>query len=200
MPRYGMVIDLKKCVGCMACTIACKVVNGTKPGIFWARVEDQITGKYPSVNRSFLPLHCMHCQDPPCVEVCPTGASYQRDDGIVLIDYDKCMGCRYCVIACPYGARYFNGNTAGYFGAELTPYEETSYQKHSVGVVEKCTFCIDRIEKGKQPLCVETCMGKARYFGDLEDPKSEISQLIRSKHGQQLHPEFDTEPSVYYLR
>jgi len=195
-----MVIDLKKCVGCMACTIACKVVNGTKPGIFWARVEDQITGKYPSVNRSFLPLLCMHCQDPPCVEVCPTGASYQRDDGIVLIDYDKCMGCRYCVIACPYGARYFNGNTTGYFGAELTPYEETKYQKHSVGVVEKCTFCIDRIEKGKQPLCVETCMTKARYFGDLEDPKSEISQLIRSKHGQQLHPEFDTEPSVYYLR
>lgn len=198
--RYGMVIDLKRCVGCMACTIACKVANGTRPGIFWARVEDQITGKYPSVNRSFLPLICMQCENPACVDVCPTGASYKREDGIVLIDYDKCMGCRYCVIACPYDARYFNGNTTGYFGAELTPYEETKYQKHSVGVVEKCTFCIDRIEKGKQPLCVETCITKARHFGDLDDPKSEVSQLIRSRHGQQLHPEFDTEPSVYYLR
>lgn len=199
MARYGIVIDLKKCIGCMACTMACKAENGTRPGIFWNIVIDLEAGQYPAVSRTFLPRLCMHCQKAPCVEVCPTGASHQREDGIVLIDYDKCAGCKYCVEACPYGARYFNSGTGGYFGAELTPNEKFGYQQHKLGVVEKCTLCAPRIEQGKEPACVRTCIGKARYFGDLDDPNSNISQLIRSKHGFQLRGELGTNPSVYYL-
>src|SRR5450759_2956107 len=116
--RYGMAIDLKKCVGCMACTTACKAENQTRPGIFWNIVRDREFGEYPTLTRVFLPTPCMHCGNPPCVKVCPSGASHRREeDGIVLIDYEKCVGCRYCVEACPYGARYFNGDADGYFGA-----------------------------------------------------------------------------------
>jgi molybdopterin-containing oxidoreductase family iron-sulfur binding subunit len=195
-----MVIDLKKCVGCMACTIACKTTNHTRPGITWNLVKDLEFGEYPSVRRVFLPILCMHCHDAPCIEGCPTGASHRRKDGIVMIDDDKCVGCRYCVEACPYGARYFNETPHGYFGSELTPEEEIGFQKHEIGVVEKCTFCLDRLEKGKPPICVMTCIGKARYFGDLDDQNSEVSRIIRLKQGFQLLKELGTNPSVYYLK
>jgi molybdopterin-containing oxidoreductase family iron-sulfur binding subunit len=197
--RYGMVIDLKKCVGCMACTIACKTANYTRPGIFWNVVKDQEFGRYPSVSRIFLPILCMHCENAPCVEICPTGASYRRDDGIVMIDYDKCVGCKSCIESCPYGARYFNEDPTGYFGLQLTANEKIGYEQHKIGVVEKCTFCADRLKQGKEPACVQTCVGKARYFGDLDDPYSEVSKLKRGKHGVQLKREFGTNPSVYYL-
>ncbi len=199
MARYGMVIDLKRCIGCHACTVACKAENSTKPGIFWNKVYDEESGEYPSVRRIFIPRLCMHCENAPCIEACPTGASYRREDGIVLIDYDKCVGCKYCIEACPYGARYFSKEKAGYFGAGLTPTEEAGYREHKLGVTEKCNFCVDRVEQGQQPACVRACIGKARYFGDLSDPNSEVSQLIRSKHGFQLLKELGTEPSVYYL-
>jgi len=197
--RYGMVIDLKKCVGCMACTIACKAENQTHPGIFWNIVKDQEFGEYPAVKRIFMPILCMHCKEAPCVKVCPTGASHHLQDGIVKIDADKCIGCKYCIEACPYGARYFNGNIAGYFGAELTTMEKVGYVKHKQGVVEKCTFCSELLVKGKEPVCARTCIGKARFFGDLENPDSEVSQLIRARQGSQLLKELGTEPSVYYL-
>jgi molybdopterin-containing oxidoreductase family iron-sulfur binding subunit len=197
--RYGMVIDLKKCVGCMACTIACKAENQTRPGIFWNIVKDKEFGEYPMVTRVFLPTPCMHCREAPCVKVCPTGASHRREDGIVIIDYDKCIGCKYCIEACPYGARYFNGDPSGYFGTELTEMEKVGYARHKQGVVEKCTFCIDLVTKGKEPACVRTCIGGARYFGDLGDPDSKVSQLIKSRHGSQLLKELGTDPSVYYL-
>jgi molybdopterin-containing oxidoreductase family iron-sulfur binding subunit len=197
--RYGMVIDLKKCVGCMACTIACKTTNYTRPGIFWNIVKDLEFGRYPSVKRIFLPILCMHCENAPCVEICPTKASYRTDDGIVMIDYDKCIGCKSCIESCPYGARYFNGDPAGYFGLQLTPNEKIGYEQHKIGVVEKCTFCIDRLKQGKQPACVQTCIGKARYFGDLDDPSSEVSKIIRGKFSFRLKEEFGTNPSVYYL-
>jgi len=199
MARYGMVIDLKKCIGCLSCTIACKAENCTQPGIFWNSMKDLEFGKYPLVSRVFLPTLCMHCADAPCVEVCPTGASYQREDGIVLIDDDKCAGCKYCIEACPYGARYFNESAAGYFENELTPNEKLGYQQHKVGVVEKCTLCVHRLAQGKQPACVQVCIGGARYFGDLDDPESEVSRLIALKHGSQLRKELGTDPSVYYL-
>ena len=199
MARYGMLIDMSKCVGCMACTIACKVENGTGPGIFWNIVKDQEFGEYPNVKRIFLPIQCAHCDEPPCVDVCPSGASYKRDDGIVLVDYDKCVGCGYCVEACPYGIRYLNKNKGGYFGSSLTPYEEAMYADHQIGVAEKCTFCVHRIEKGKLPLCVETCIGKARVFGDLDNPESQISQLIKLKKGKQLREELKTGPCIYYF-
>jgi len=197
--RYGMVIDLRKCLGCMACTIACKVENHTRPGIFWTRVKDEEVGKYPTVKRIFLPILCMHCQEPPCVKVCPNEASYQREDGIVMVDHDKCVGCKYCMTACPYGARHFNENGNGYFGPQLTANEEIGYERHKVGVAEKCNFCIDRLEQGRKPACVLTCIGKARYLGDLDDPESEVSQLIESRHGAPLLEELETKPSVYYL-
>jgi molybdopterin-containing oxidoreductase family iron-sulfur binding subunit len=179
--------------------VACKAENQTRPGIFWNIVKDQEFGEYPMVTRVFVPTPCMHCKEAPCVNVCPTGASYHRADGIVIIDYEKCMGCKYCIEACPYGARYFNGDSDGYFGAVLTEMEKIGYAKHKLGVVEKCTFCIDLIAKGKEPTCVRTCIGGARYFGDLDDPDSKVSQLIKSRHGTQLLKELGTDPSVYYL-
>jgi len=194
-----MVIDLKKCIGCMACTIACKVENATRPGIFWNIVKDLEFGKYPLVSRLFLPVLCAHCAEPPCVDICPTGASYQREDGIVLIDYQKCAGCKYCIEACPYGARYSNDNANGYFGTELMANEKIGYTNHHIGVIEKCTFCYHRLEEGKEPVCVQTCVGKARYFGDLNDPASEVSRLITFKHAVQPQKELGTDPSVYYI-
>ncbi len=183
----------------MTCTLACKVENGTGPGVFWNIVKDQEFGEYPNVKRIFLPIQCAHCADPPCVKVCPTGASYQREDGIVLVDYDKCVGCQYCIEACPYGARYYRENNAGYFGEHLTPYEETVYSMHGTGVAEKCTFCAHRVDMGKLPACVQGCVGKARFFGDLDDADSEVSRLIRSKEARQLKKELGTDPSIYII-
>ena len=199
MTRYGLVIDLRKCIGCMTCTLACKVENGTGPGIFWNIVKDQEFGEYPDVTRIFLPVQCAHCAEPPCVDVCPTGAGFRREDGIVLIDYGKCVGCKYCIEACPYGVRSFNVDRIGYFGTELTPYEKSVYGKHRRGVAEKCNFCVHRVEQGKQPACVHGCVGKARFFGDLDDPDSEVSQIIKSKGAQQLKKDLETDPSIYYI-
>ncbi|MEK7848846.1 MAG: sulfate reduction electron transfer complex DsrMKJOP subunit DsrO [Chloroflexota bacterium] len=198
--RYGMVIDLKRCIGCYGCQIACKAENATPPGVFWARVLKQEAGKFPAVRRSSLPLLCMHCQDPACQQVCPTGATTKRPDGIVVVDADKCVGCRYCMMACPYNARYFHAKERAYFGQGLlTQYEKAGYPNHPTGVVEKCHFCYHRLEKGLEPACVANCMALARFFGDLDDPHSEVSRLIREKRGQQLHSELGTDPSVYYL-
>ena len=199
MARYGMVIDTRKCLGCSACTLACKVENGTPRGVFWNKVLQREIGKWPNANREFLAMPCMHCNHPPCVEVCPTGASYKRADGIVAVDYDKCMGCRYCETACPYGARTFVAAIRGYFEQGLTPYEQVMFAKHQVGVEEKCNFCMDRIAKGQEPACVATCPAYARFFGDLDDPNSVVSKLIGERHGYQLLPELGTDPSVYYL-
>jgi len=199
MVRYGMVIDLRRCIGCHACSMACKVENFTGPGVFWSFVEDEEVGTYPSVIRRFIPRLCMHCEHPACVDVCPTGASHQREDGIVLVDSDTCVGCQSCIVACPYGARYFIKEYAGYFKLGETPYEKIGKTKHKAGVVEKCTFCKDRLEEGKEPACVRACPVKARIFGDLHSPTSEVSKLIRSRHGFQFHKDLGCEPSVYYL-
>ena len=199
MARYGMVIDTRKCLGCSACTLACKVENGTPRGVFWNKVLQREIGKWPNANREFLAMPCMHCKNAPCVQVCPTGASYKRADGIVAVDYDKCMGCRYCETACPYGARTFVAAIRGYFEQGLTPYEQVMFAKHQAGVEEKCNFCMDRIAKGEEPACVATCPAYARFFGDLDDPNSVVSKLIGERHGYQLLPELGTDPSVYYL-
>ncbi len=198
--RYGMVIDLKKCVGCNSCTLACRMEKGTPPGILFHKVYKYEVGKYPSAKMRFLPTPCMHCKEPDCIKVCPTGATYKRDDGLVMIDDKKCMGCRYCIIACPYDSRRFLPKIANYYGGNSpTPYEKIKQKNFTRGTVVKCDFCAERLASGRLPACVEVCPAQARYFGDLDDPRSEVSILIADYNGATLHEEFGTHPSVYYL-
>jgi Fe-S-cluster-containing dehydrogenase component len=205
MSRYGMVIDLKRCYGCYACVMACKTANHTPPGVLWARLLQGEVGSYPNVVRQTLPVLCMQCEEPSCMEVCPTGATQKLDNGIVIVEKDKCMGCKYCVMACPYGARYSVEEWESYFpeGLPLSPYEEFTRaafeEKSGVGVATKCDFCLDRISEGRDPACVEACPANARIFGDLDDPNSEVSILIKKERGQVLNPELGNKPKVYYL-
>lgn len=200
MVRWGMVIDLRRCLGCGSCVMACKVANGTPPGVFWLRPVYREVGKYPYARIDAVPMSCMQCNDPACQKVCPTGATQIREDRIVTIDDTKCVGCRFCMIACPYGSRSFLDGERTYFPGCKTPFEEVKYQRHKVGVVSKCDFCIERREQQKlNPACVDVCPCNARYFGDLDDPNSEVSKLIAQQRALQLHPEFGTDPSVYYI-
>ncbi len=200
MARWGIVIDLARCVGCYTCIAACKAKNGTPKDVFWAKVLEKEEGTFPSAKRVFWPVLCNHCKTPACLEVCPSGATTQRPDGIVEIDQDKCIGCRYCMQACPYNIRVFMDDVKRYFPKGLTPYEEGMYKRWQKGTVTKCDFCVDRVDQGQEPMCVETCPSSASVFGDLDDPDSEVSRLIREFRGEQLRPEFGTDPSVYYLK
>ncbi len=200
--KYGMVIDLKRCIGCYGCQLSCKAEHGTPPGVFYARVLKQEEGKYPTVQQVFLPVLCNHCDDPPCVDVCPIGASFvHEDDGTVDIDPDLCVGCRTCMMGCPYTNRYYNDGPQFYYGDHggSTPYEEARTTRHQTDIVMKCNFCRDRVKAGNDPACVANCPTNARYFGDIDDPMSEVSRLIKERDGFTLHPELGTRPSVYYL-
>jgi len=198
--KWGVAIDLKRCTGCQSCTVACKLENGTPPGIFWTRVLEKEEGTYPFAYKLFMPIRCNHCSNPPCVAVCPTGASYVREnDNLVLIDQDRCIGCHSCVVACPYEARSIPESDKGYYGEQTTPYEQVSYRKWQVGTAQKCTLCVDRIDKGLNPACIETCPTRALVFGDLNDPDSPISKLIAQRSHYQPRAELGTEPNVFYL-
>lgn len=199
--RYGMVIDLKRCVGCNSCTVACKQVNGTPPGVLRTKVLITEKGTYPNVRLDFLPMLCMHCEQPECERVCPVGATQKQENGIVTIDQERCIGCQFCLMACPYGARTFVDEVKSYFPGKgsLTAYEKARYADHAAGVCEKCDFCADRVAAGQEPACVATCAARARIFGDLDDPESEVSKLIAQKKGAQLLPELKLNPSVYYI-
>lgn len=218
MPKWGMVIDLRKCVGCGSCSTACKVENMIPPHIEWNRVYDYEIGEYPNVTRRFLPRPCMQCEDPVCGDVCPTKATFKREDGIVLVDYEKCLGCGYCELACPYHARTLQRMKEYYYGNgsptenEDFPYERRDPTKrYLVGAASKCTFCMPKIDKGvaagmkvgqdpeATPACVLGCIANARYFGDLDDPESEVSKLIQQRDGFRLLEELGTGPSAYYL-
>ena len=198
-PKYGMVIDLKRCIGCDTCTVACRAENATSKGVLFNRVHKFEVGKYPHSKLGFLPVTCMHCGKPECEKQCPTGATKQREDGIVVIDAEKCMGCQYCVVTCPYSVRYYLDEIKPYVKGSETPYEKKGKKKHKKGAVEKCDFCLKRVEKGLDPACVTSCIANARHFGDLDDPNSEVSKLIALRRGYTLNPELGTEPSVYYL-
>lgn len=209
--RWVMVIDLRKCVGCKACTVACIAENALPPGVAYRPVIEEEIGSYPNVARRFLPRPCMQCGNPPCVPVCPVGATWKREDGIVVVDYDVCIGCRYCLVACPYNARYFDFGE--YYTSEtprMMDYESRRFYEYGeewerrgdespVGNARKCHFCIHRIENGELPACVTTCIGRATYFGDANNPKSLVSKLIASPNVMRLKEELGTEPSVYYL-
>ena len=199
--RYGMVMDLGRCVGCSSCVVACRAEHGQPAGILYHRVEKYEVGKYPSAYMRFLPILCMHCQEPPCLEVCPTGATYKRDDGLVLIDHNKCIGCRYCILACPYDVRQSLKALDGYYGpGTVTPFETAKHGSFDTGTAVKCDFCSARLAEGKLPACVDTCPAQARCFGDLDDPESEVSRLVGLHGGTVLKEELGTKPSVYYIR
>jgi molybdopterin-containing oxidoreductase family iron-sulfur binding subunit len=200
--RYSMVIDLRKCVGCNSCTAACKQANTTPPGIFWSKVLlYETTGDYPQARLRFLPMLCMHCQEAPCLEVCPTGATFRGEGGLVLVNDDLCVGCRYCIMACPYESRSYNYARPReyYSGQGLTEYEQVLNGQHPKGAIEKCNFCTPRLQEGKAPVCVATCPSDARIFGDLDDPESEVSKLVESSLARPRLEEQGTKPSVFYI-
>ena len=210
--RWGMVIDLRRCVGCQSCTVSCVAENKLPPGVVYRVVLQQDTGSYPNVGRTFTPRPCMQCDNPPCVPVCPVGATYKRPDGIVAIDYDVCIGCRYCITACPYNARTFDfgeyyGDAAGTPPLQFETLPSLDYGQvwnrandaSPVGNARKCTFCIHRVEQGLLPACVLSCMGRATHFGDLSDPDSLVSELVGHENVTRLKEDLATEPKVYYI-
>ena len=226
MPRWGMVIDLDKCFACQSCTAACRMENNTPPAgpdqsdrgraILWNEVLAFVNGEYPKVEVLLVPRPCQHCDNPPCVHVCPVKATFKNEEGLVLVDYERCIGCRMCTVACPYQVRYFNWYQPEWpeaLKAHLSPEPEVA--PRPVGVVEKCTFCVQRLRLAQekaaaegrafvasdyQPACVQTCTGHARYFGDLDDPNSLVHELSRSPRAFRLLEEMGTQPKVYYLK
>lgn len=202
MARLGMVIDLKRCIGCNACTVACKQENGTPAGVHFARVITREVGTYPQTRRTFLPVLCNHCEDAPCAQACPSGATHIRADGIVMVDKDVCIGCRACAVACPYMNRHYIERGLlehGYSGDGVSPMEAVKFTEFEEGTMTKCTLCAHRVDQGLEPACVVTCPTEARIFGDLEQKDGRLRRLIRERNGWTLLPEAETKPSVYYL-
>jgi phenylacetyl-CoA:acceptor oxidoreductase subunit 1 len=210
--RWGIVVDVNRCVGCQTCTAACKHANETPPGVQWRRVLDVETGRFPDVERLFLVTGCQHCAEPPCVPVCPTGATRQRADGFVTQDYETCIGCGYCAVACPYDARTIVHEKRAAFGAgRATRQEEAAAHEERLGVAQKCTFCIGRVDAGlaqglvpgvdpaATPACVSSCIADALHFGDFEDPGSNVAALLAEGRSFALLEELGTRPSIRYL-
>lgn len=177
MPRYGMAIDKRTCMGCAACVVSCKVENRVDEAAFRCRIAQRSRGEFPNVRLDIFSERCNQCSDAPCVWNCPTGASHYADGGIVLVDTDRCTGCKACLAACPYDARFIN--------------EE--------GYAEKCTFCAHRVKQGIEPSCVSTCPSRAMIFGDLEDPAGELARVLGVRGHHALKPEAGTKPNLFYL-
>lgn len=176
--HYVMVIDLRQCVGCQACSSACKVENQVPTQQYRTFVNEYELGEFPLVRKAYLPQLCNHCAEPSCISVCPTGATFKREDGVVVVDSEVCWGCGYCISACPYDKRYFN---------------------HETKVADKCTFCAHRVDKGFLPACVETCVGGARVFGNVNDSNSDVAKLLSTFPTDVLKPEQGNKPQVFYI-
>ncbi len=220
--RWVMVIDLRKCVGCHACTIACVAENKLPPGVVYRPVIEEEFGKYPNVGRRFIPRPCMQCDNPPCVPVCPVTATYKNEEGVVVVDYDQCIGCRACLTACPYSARTSDfgltytqdtpvaagliagrDTVAAYETAPSFEYgtarpRETG--ESPIGNARKCHFCLHRVKAGELPACVTSCIGRATLFGDANDPTSLVAELVARPNVTRLKEELGTQPRVYYLQ
>jgi len=200
MGRYAMVIDLRRCMGCNGCVVACKAEHNTPNGILCTAIHEKEVGKFPNVSRIFIPVLCNHCARPVCVEVCPTRASYVRADGVVLIDWDKCIGCRACIEACPYDSRHRVEDNRIVFSDGRTVFENPVFARIPKRVPIKCDFCVHRLDAGKRvTACAEVCPTRARIFGDLDDPQSPIHALITRQYSFRLHVEKGTDPQVYYV-
>lgn len=220
--HWVMVIDKRKCVGCHACTISCVAENHLPPGVVYRPVIIEEKGQYPNVRLDYTPRPCMQCDEPPCVPVCPVAATWKRKDGIVAVDYDACIGCRYCLTACPYGARTsdfgLNYQDEAALGADgkvvaglsAAPNEEAPSVEYGkqwkrgehdspIGNARKCHFCVHRLENGMLPSCTTTCIGRATFFGDTNDPDSLVSELIAKNHTEVLLPHKGTKPRVFYI-
>jgi len=178
MARFAMVIDTKKCVGCMDCVVACKTENKVPEGFNRDWITTEAKGKFPATHMEIRTERCNHCSNPPCVHCCPTGASHVHDlGGVVLVYHDLCIGCKACLASCPYDARFI----------------------HPEGYADKCTFCIHRVEKGQAPACVSVCPTHCMYFGDLEDAHSTVSRLLLERKWHAIAPEAGTDPQLFYL-
>ena len=217
--RYGMVVDTRSCVGCKACVVACKQENKTPPGVSYTVVVDDEIENRPDDKPLFMTKPCFHCENPPCVPVCPVSATFKREqDGIVVVDYDRCIGCRYCITACPYGARSFDPGDnypallektayAAVPSPEYSQFRPRATDKSPEGNVRKCTFCLHLQDKdgrydkasGRWPACAKTCPAHSIHFGDFNDPESEVSRLLSQRQGIRLKEELGTQPNVYYL-
>ena len=205
MRKLAIGIDLHRCIGCNSCALDCKIQNNVPDGMLWNRVLtegcerfDSAEGTYPNLSRTYLPLACQHCENPACERVCPTGATYKDDKGRVEIDYDKCIGCRMCMAACPYNARTFNWNDP--VRATGAGYGDARVPERTRGVMEKCTLCKERTDEGDEPMCVRCCPADARIFGDLDDPDSAVSRLRRDQGAEVLLEDKGTRPQVFYVR
>ena len=222
-PQWAMVIDLDRCTGCEACVVACRVENNIPTvgpeeaakgrSINWIRIERYFEGEYPDIKVKFMPVLCQHCEEAPCEPVCPVYATYRTDEGLNAQVYNRCVGTRYCANNCPYTVRFFNFFDP-MWDAPLNKALNPEVSVRTRGVMEKCTFCIQRIHKGEDkakdegravrdgdvtPACVQTCQTRAMYFGNIADPESEVSRLSKSNRAMRLLEDLGTKPRVIYL-
>lgn len=205
LKKYVMLIDMKRCIGCHTCSVACKLANNLPNDVWWNKALtfggptlDTPHGAFPNLELNYLTLNCQHCEKPACVAACPSGATYRREDGIVMQNYDACLGCRLCIMSCPYGGvRSYNEHDPKYYLD--FPVGDQDVLPQQTGTVSKCTFCYARVDQGLSPGCVEVCPAKARFFGNLEDPASEVARLLKNRKHTQLLVHKNTQPSVYLL-
>ncbi|MFZ6006720.1 MAG: 4Fe-4S dicluster domain-containing protein [Nitrospirota bacterium] len=201
--KYALLVDLRKCVGCNSCQVSCKMENAAPIGQFRSKVDIADMGEYPKPKRYFFPKICNQCDEPPCILPCPTGATYKREDGVVMVDRDICIGCGRCVGACPYGARFIHPhipvkNDPSKYAKDVP--EVKGKKAKDLRVVDKCDFCSHRLAAGiEEPACVRNCMGRARTFGDLNDSNSAVSKLKASEKTETWHPDYGTKPRVHFI-